>query len=182
MRVQDFAPFDPNNAEAFLVANQRNVVLFEGTDQYGRINPQLGTLEDGSLTWNDPVTEQPKEKTVETWTLYNTTEDAHPIHLHGASFRVTQRHELIIPEDGVATVGTNSDGATKLKLDKYTLGQDIPLSATETNAWDDVVTVYPGQAVTVKAYFDRPGTFVWHCHIYSHEDNAMMRPYEVVPA
>lgn len=182
LRTQDFALFNPDDADAFPVAQQRNVVLFEGTDQYGRINPQLGTLEDGSLTWNDQVTEQPKEKTVETWTLYNTTEDAHPIHLHGTSFRVTQRQELTIPEDGVATVGTNSDGATKLKLEKYSLGKDIPLLANEENAWEDVVTVYPGQAVTVKAYFDRPGTFVWHCHIYSHEDNVMMRPYEVVPA
>jgi spore coat protein A len=25
-----------------------------------------------------------------------------------------------------------------------------------------------------------PGEYVWHCHILSHEDNEMMRPYEVV--
>jgi spore coat protein A len=23
---------------------------------------------------------------------------------------------------------------------------------------------------------------VWHCHILEHEDNEMMRPYEVLPA
>ena len=29
--------------------------------------------------------------------------------------------------------------------------------------------------------FDQPGEFVWHCHIVSHEDNEMMRPYVVLP-
>jgi spore coat protein A len=24
-----------------------------------------------------------------------------------------------------------------------------------------------------------PGRYVWHCHILEHEDNEMMRPYEV---
>jgi spore coat protein A len=25
------------------------------------------------------------------------------------------------------------------------------------------------------------GRYVWHCHILEHEDNEMMRPYEVLP-
>ena len=25
-----------------------------------------------------------------------------------------------------------------------------------------------------------PGRYVWHCHILEHEDNEMMRPYDVV--
>jgi len=24
--------------------------------------------------------------------------------------------------------------------------------------------------------------YVWHCHIVDHEDNEMMRPYQVIPA
>jgi spore coat protein A len=27
-----------------------------------------------------------------------------------------------------------------------------------------------------------PGRYDWHCHILEHEDNEMMRPYEVLPA
>jgi spore coat protein A len=27
-----------------------------------------------------------------------------------------------------------------------------------------------------------PGRYVWHCHFLEHEDNEMMRPYEVLPA
>jgi spore coat protein A, manganese oxidase len=25
------------------------------------------------------------------------------------------------------------------------------------------------------------GRYVWHCHILEHEDNEMMRPYQVLP-
>jgi bilirubin oxidase len=33
----------------------------------------------------------------------------------------------------------------------------------------------------VKTTFDRPGRFVWHCHILEHEDHEMMRPYRIGP-
>jgi hypothetical protein len=31
----------------------------------------------------------------------------------------------------------------------------------------------------VIAKFDREGRYVWHCHILSHEDHEMMRPFQV---
>jgi len=43
----------------------------------------------------------------------------------------------------------------------------------------DMVIAYPGQLTRVKARFDLPGRYVWHCHILEHEDNEMMRPYQV---
>jgi FtsP/CotA-like multicopper oxidase with cupredoxin domain len=45
----------------------------------------------------------------------------------------------------------------------------------------DTVIAYPGEITRVKAQFDIPGLFVWHCHIVEHEDNEMMRPYYVGP-
>ena len=45
----------------------------------------------------------------------------------------------------------------------------------------DTVIAYPGEVTRVKARFDTPGTFVWHCHIVEHEDNEMMRPYRIGP-
>lgn len=45
----------------------------------------------------------------------------------------------------------------------------------------DTVIAYPKEVTRVKARFDYPGFFVWHCHIVEHEDNEMMRPYHVGP-
>jgi spore coat protein A len=37
----------------------------------------------------------------------------------------------------------------------------------------------PGEVTKVIAKFDRPGLYVWHCHILSHEEHDMMRPFFV---
>jgi spore coat protein A len=42
--------------------------------------------------------------------------------------------------------------------------------------------MYPGEVTRVIATFDLPGLYAWHCHILSHEDHEMMRPYFVQPA
>jgi spore coat protein A len=39
--------------------------------------------------------------------------------------------------------------------------------------------VPPGTCTRIIARFDRPGRYVWHCHILSHEDHEMMRPFVV---
>jgi spore coat protein A len=36
-----------------------------------------------------------------------------------------------------------------------------------------------GQMTKIKVTFDRPGRYVWHCHILSHEDHEMMRVLQV---
>jgi spore coat protein A, manganese oxidase len=41
------------------------------------------------------------------------------------------------------------------------------------------VIAYPDQITRIKAQFDLPGLYVWHCHILEHEDNEMMRPFIV---
>jgi FtsP/CotA-like multicopper oxidase with cupredoxin domain len=37
----------------------------------------------------------------------------------------------------------------------------------------------PGEITRLKARFDIPGRYLWHCHIIDHEDNEMLRPYQV---
>ena len=39
----------------------------------------------------------------------------------------------------------------------------------------------PGQVTRIRARFETPGQYVWHCHIVEHEDNEMMRPYRIGP-
>ena len=50
----------------------------------------------------------------------------------------------------------------------------------EELGWQDTAHVDPSTMISVVAEFDKPGDYVWHCHILSHEDNEMMRPYTVV--
>jgi hypothetical protein len=47
--------------------------------------------------------------------------------------------------------------------------------------YKDTVIAYPGEITRVKALYDLPGFYVWHCHIVEHEDNEMMRPFHVGP-
>jgi spore coat protein A len=127
--------------------------------------------------WNDPVTEDPKVGSAEIWSFANTTGDTHPIHLHLVRFQVLNRQPFDVK---------NFLDTGKLR---YT-GIPIPTESNERPAWKDTVKTYPGYVTRVIQRFDLPpGTalapgqrfrYVWHCHILEHEDNEMMRPYEVV--
>lgn len=44
-----------------------------------------------------------------------------------------------------------------------------------------MVIAYPGAVTKIRAKFDKPGHYVWHCHILSHEDHEMMRILHVGP-
>ncbi|HET6918862.1 MAG TPA: multicopper oxidase domain-containing protein, partial [Jiangellaceae bacterium] len=118
----------------------------------------LGTIdEEGQpirLDWDEPITETPLLHAVELWELHNFTEDAHPIHIHEVQFQVVDREPF-----GEAT---------------------RPPEPWESGDKDTVIA-YPDEITRVKARFDHPGLFVWHCHILEHEDNEMMRPLRVEP-
>jgi spore coat protein A len=125
----------------------------------GPIAALLGTL-DGSgnpvpRRWVDSITENPALNSIEIWEMYNFTEDAHPIHIHEVQFQLVNRE----PFDG---------------------GDVRPPESWETG-FKDTIIAYPGEITRVKALFDLPGLYVWHCHIVEHEDNEMMRPYFIGP-
>jgi spore coat protein A len=147
----------------------REVLLAEGTDPLGRILPQLGTSAAGPLLYMDPVTETPRLGTTETWTVINTTMDAHPVHLHLVQFQVINRQ----PFDTAAYVPGQPNTLA------FT-GNPVPPLPQETG-WKDTVKANPGEVTRVIARFDLLGDYVWHCHILSHEDHEMMRPLQVVP-
>ncbi len=160
----------------------RDLILFEGEDQYGRLQPMLGTLEDGTLLWDDPITENPTVGSTEVWNVYNATEDAHPIHIHLVTFQILGRQKYAaavstkvnIAHDGSESVGGQLS-AIKLKGNQKGPG-------AEESGWKDTAIMFPGEVTSVITTFTRIGRYVWHCHILSHEDHEMMRPYEVGPA
>jgi spore coat protein A len=43
----------------------------------------------------------------------------------------------------------------------------------------DTAKMFPGEVTRVVMTFRRPGEYVYHCHILSHEDHEMMRRYIV---
>ena len=46
----------------------------------------------------------------------------------------------------------------------------------EEIGYKDTILAPPGTVTRVVTTFDIPGTYVWHCHILSHEEHDMMRP------
>lgn len=135
------------------------------------------------LLWADPVTENPDPGDTEVWEFYNATGDAHPIHVHEIAFEVVNRQDILVVEDGNGDENAeeNGDGDEIPGTVQVVPGSvPIPPEPWETGL-KDTVTAYPGQVTRIRAQFNRPGQFVWHCHIVEHEDNEMMRPYRIGP-
>jgi FtsP/CotA-like multicopper oxidase with cupredoxin domain len=118
--------------------------------------------------WSEPVTENPNVGDTEVWEFYNFTADAHPMHVHEVTFEVVNRQAVV----------TNDDGETEAPA--RLVGDPRPPEAWESG-FKDTVIAYPGEVTRIKAKFETPGQFVWHCHIVEHEDNEMMRPYRIGP-
>jgi FtsP/CotA-like multicopper oxidase with cupredoxin domain len=211
----------------------RKVGLFEGMDEFGRLQPLLGTAEpatdfagnpinwpntpeylgagligqmEGSIAWHSPTTENPALGSTEEWEIWNVTGDAHPVHLHLVNFEILGRQEIlwdshtteddrVIPNadhDVPAGDGTylvkqpvvqhNGLQGTGFRIVNLSYGPSVPQPAAYVeNAPKDMVTALPGQITRIKATFDKPGRYVWHCHILSHEDHEMMRVMHVGP-
>jgi spore coat protein A len=130
-------------------------------------NPNVAGGRWTARPWSDPVTENPAVGATEVWELYNATGDAHPIHIHERTFAVLDRQDIVVDEEDL-TVRV-AEGSAPLPPESWESG------------FKDTVIAYPGQVTRVKATFDNPGQFVWHCHILEHEDNEMMRPYRIGP-
>ncbi|HEX6169285.1 MAG TPA: multicopper oxidase domain-containing protein [Chitinophagaceae bacterium] len=146
----------------------RKLILFEAEDEYGRLMPILGTVEDGMLGFREELTENPALNSTEIWELYNETMDAHPIHLHLVSMQMISRQKF------VARVNEENGKPTNIRL----VGQP-KYPGPDEQGWKDTWVMMPGEVTKVIAKFDRPGLYVWHCHILSHEEHDMMRPFFV---
>jgi FtsP/CotA-like multicopper oxidase with cupredoxin domain len=214
----------------------RKVALFEGTDEFGRLQPILGTAEpatdyagnpinwpstpacadvgltgqmEGAIAWHSPTTENPALGALEEWHVANVTGDAHPIHLHLVHFDVIGRSEIVwdtatneddrvLDPDGVEAPVPNGDGTYLVpqpvvqhqgavgngyRIVNLTEGAPTPAGPeyVDADVPKDMVAALPSQITKLRAKFDKPGRYVWHCHILSHEDHEMMRVLHVGP-
>ncbi len=180
-RVKEMTRLRQNIMPLIQEGATRNLVLFEGSDEYGRLMPMLGTLDQGSLTWSDAITENPMENDTEVWEVYNATGDAHPIHLHLVSFQIINRESFNGAVEDKTQYGHNGEEITGGLLTVNSLGGDAREPAENEKGWKDTAVMLPGEVTRVIARFDRVGRYVWHCHILSHEDHEMMRPFYVSP-
>ena len=112
------------------------------------------------------------QSVIEEWQVFNTTADTHPIHLHQVSFQIVSRQQF------TWTVTNPTTGEFKVT------GLKGPSTGPDANeaGWKDTVRMNPGEVTIIRAKFDLPGKYVWHCHILEHEEHDMMNEYEVVPA
>ena len=159
-KLRDVARIDPTGA-----ARERVLTLNEIDDASGNA---LTMLLDGKR-WSDPVSENPRQNSLETWSFVNLSGDAHPIHLHLVRFQIIDRR----PFDLFAWNAQRRLSFT---------GPAQPPEPHEAG-WKDTVRADPGMVTRIAMRFEgEPGRYVWHCHFLEHEDNEMMRPYEVLAA
>jgi spore coat protein A, manganese oxidase len=136
-------------------------------ENLNRVAESMGMLLN-KTPWHAPVTEKPVLNTTEIWEFVNLTEDVHPIHLHMVRFQILDRRRF-----------DAFDYMTAGKL-RYT-SPPMPPDPNELG-WKDTVRVNSRTVTRIIVPFSGyAGRYVWHCHILEHEDNEMMRPYDVLP-
>ncbi len=181
-RIPSTLPHEPGPDLTGATPPSRDIVLSEDTlmvnvpDGFCEVHLPTRLLVEGRA-FDDPVTTEPVAGTSEIWRFINTTVVAHPMHVHLATMRVLDRQ--------------------RFDVDKYVqTGQIVTLSErqaaapNELNAAKDTVRVDFGTITRVLLTFDVPADvplasgqrlrYVHHCHMLEHEDNDMMRPFDVV--
>ena len=157
------------------------------------------------LWFMDPVEETPKVGGTEVWSFVNLTGDAHPMHTHLIMFHVLGRVPFNVAAyeaDWNAWIAAGRNPKTKPKALNYATG-GLRLPPPEEWGLKDTVKCYPEEIALIAGKFDiPPGSqkggmtmkngnmmfdpkvnsyeYVYHCHILEHEENEMMRPFDVV--
>jgi len=175
------------------VSATRSLILIEYDTDAG---PVTGLL--NNAAYDNTISENPVLGSTEIWELINLTEDAHPIHLHLVQFQIFNRQEFdadkYLADYQTANPDMSPGSGPGTVLDPTPYFEDDPFLVTPQEAgWKDTVKAYP-EVITrlIVRFAPRDGTdfafdataapnYIWHCHILEHEDNEMMRPYQVLP-
>ena len=141
----------------------RELTIADYQDRLGRSSVMLLN----GAHWHEPVTETPALSSTEIWSFINLTDDSHPIHLHMVRFQLLDRRPFDL-------------SVYQLTRKIVLTGPPVALPPGELG-WKDTVRVDPLTVTRIIVKFEGfAGRYVWHCHMLEHEDNEMMRPYEVI--
>ncbi|WP_433424844.1 multicopper oxidase family protein [Microtetraspora malaysiensis] len=183
-------PFEPLRAGEGTRWRER--VLTETTDR--RDNPIH--MQINGRFFYEPVDDFVRAGATEVWEYVNTTPDAHPMHVHLVQFHVYNRQRFradAYKKDYARWLSAGRPADGKPVLAGYLVGGPLP-PAPEEQGWRDsfvalpqmvnrIIAAYtpppsiPGIAGTGTTY---PADYIHHCHILEHEDNDMMRPWQLV--
>jgi spore coat protein A len=142
------ASYDRRRSPLVQTGATRELLLFEGEDEYDRLQPILGTVAEGKKYWHDPITENPMLDDVEVWEVYNSTMDAHPIHLHLVAFQILDRQKFKAVQD------PETGALTRIRK----IGPRKPPPAHEAG-WKDTAQMLPGE---VTGYSPIASASMWH--------------------
>ncbi|GAB2279998.1 Multicopper oxidase lpr2 [Dionaea muscipula] len=170
------------------VSCTRYIVLYE----YESAEGEPTHLYINGLSYDDPVTEEPRVGSSELWYLINLTDDNHPLHIHLALFAVLEQTELLEEEEFKECMMNKLKDAKLCQVEKHARGERIEVPVHE-KGWKNVFKMRPGFMTKLLVRFSYvhsnssypfdatadPG-YVYHCHILDHEDNVMMRPMKLI--
>ena len=135
----------------------------------------------GAGSWHSPITENPGLGDTEEWEIYNATGDAHPVHVHLVHFEVLNRQAFKAKSVEQPVLQHNGTYGVGFRLENLRTGGQPREPEPQELTRRDMVTALPGEVTRIRMTFDKAGRYVWHCHILSHEDHEMMRPFHVGP-
>jgi spore coat protein A, manganese oxidase len=172
----------PDRLRAFAPLSEKDAtVRYMAFREYQDAKGEPITVLLNARKWDAPITIRPKLGDTEVWHLVNTTDDAHPIHLHLVRFRVLDRQAFNVDAYrkrwGAERPGQGPD---PIPVEPYLRGKRAGPPPQE-RGWKDTVRADPGEVVRIIARFEGyAGKYPWHCHMLEHEDNEMMLQFEVV--
>lgn len=153
---------------AFPVAGIVQVTLADGKTR---------TLKRVSRTFRDAMNYHIPYNGWEVWNFLNLSEVNHPMHLHLVEFQ---------------TIGAGRERFDRSTFDNKVGGTRSPVTYLGPGTldpgeqgWKDTIRVgdpVAGELVKIAARFTGgTGQYMYHCHIFEHEDEGMMRPFVVAP-
>ncbi len=135
--------------------------------------------------FHDPVEETPRAGTTEIWEIVNFTLDAHPFHIHLVQFQVLNRQPFDQWGYWYAYQDYLAESAPIMGPDDFLTGPAVPPPPEEAG-WKDTALSMPGEVLRLVVPFnvpegvEGPARYIYHCHMLEHEDNDMMRPFDVL--